>query len=272
MAGIPTDKINFTEEYIMLKSEQQAEIDKDVIKELYSFIELLDPGMDTGMKQDGNKFTLDINSDKMVDLTDAYIKAMIENIDKIPEALMQGQPAISEQDKQQALEMYTAFVAPYKQIIKDSIKGSTYSELTVFEDDKYTQTASFDLKTSEGDAKLKMSSVSNKKDQMEIKLPSSVKVLTQDEFNELVMPESSLKSATVSLDGSYVMYDMNGMSSGMIGIKNINGQTYLKTADLSTAFGRIFDTNEEFIRTTNLESYGMQVYWNGVDRTIELGQ
>lgn len=272
MAGIESDKLAFTEEYVMLKSEQQVEVNQNMIKELYAFIEQLDPGVDTGLVQDGNEFTLEMDSDKMVDLLDAYIVAVIENIDKLPEALMQGQPTVSEQDKQQALEMYTAFVAPYKQIIKDAIKGSTYSEVTVFEEDKYTQTASFELKTPQGDAKLEMDSVSNRKDEADITLPTSVKILTQDDFNELVMPDQTSKSASVSLDGSYVMYDVNGMSSGMIGIKNINGETYLKTADLSTAFGRIFDTNEEFIRTTMLESYGFDVQWNSSDRTIEIQQ
>lgn len=272
MAGIESDKLAITEEYVMLKSEQDVEIDQNMIKELYSFVEQLDPGVDTGLVQDGNKFTVNMDSDKMVDLLDAYILAVIENIDKLPKAFMQGQPAVSEQDKQQALEMYAAFVAPYKQIVKDAIKGSTYSEVTVFEEDKYTQTASFDLKTTQGNAKLEMSSVSNRKDKADIQLPTSVRVITQNEFNALIMPDYMQKSAAVSLDGSYVMYDMNGMSSGTIGIKNINGETYLKTADLSTAFSTIFDTNEEFIRTTMLGSYGFTVEWNAADRTIEIQQ
>lgn len=269
MAGIESDKLAFTEEYVMLKSEQQVEVDQNMIKELYSFMEQLDPGVDTGLVQDGNKFTVEMDSDKMVDLLDAYILAVIENIDKLPEAFMQGQPTVSESDKQEALEMYTAFVAPYKQIIKDSIKGSTYSEVTVFEEDKYTQSASFDLKTPQGDAKLQMDSVSNRKDEADITLPTSVKVLTQSEFNALVMPS---KTASVKLDGSYVMYDANGMSSGTIGIKNINGETYLKTADLSTAFSAILETNDEFVRTTMLGTYGFQVEWNAADRTIDIQQ
>ncbi|NLM04908.1 MAG: hypothetical protein GX214_07805, partial [Clostridiales bacterium] len=56
---------------------------RDFIYEILAFVENMDLGIDLGMVQEGNTYTLELDSDQMIDLLDAYMRYIITNIDNL---------------------------------------------------------------------------------------------------------------------------------------------------------------------------------------------
>lgn len=262
--------IEIAEDFVKITNEQNVEISASLMDEIMKFVEEIDLGMDMGMVQDGNKYTLNLDSDKMIDLLDAYMRYIFNNMDKLPSSLMPADFKMTEEEKQEMLAMYDAFVTPYKDTAKAAIKGSTYYQVDTFEESKYSQEAVLDIKTPMGNGKLAMNSVSNKVSDLKISLPASVKVVNQEELNEMMMPEMLPMPLSISLDGSYVNFKGNDFTEGKIEIKNVNGATYLNVNQLSELLSTIIETKEDYIRTTDLANLGFDVQWNAESKTIDI--
>ena len=265
-----SNNIEISEDYVMIDSQQNVEMNATLIKELMAFLEGMDLGIDSGMVQEGNKYTINLDSDKMIDLLDAYLKYIIVNIDKLPSGLIPEQAKLTEDENKEMLDMYEAFVTPYKDTAKAAIKGSSYKQVDTFEEAKYEQEAVLDIKSPMGSGNLTMKSVSNKVEDLNISLPTSVKVITENELNEIMMPPMPPMPLMIGLDGNYESYRNDTYLEGKVEIKNINGETYLNTNQLSTALSTKIDTKDEFIKTTDLRNLGFMVEWNPESRTIDI--
>ncbi len=262
--------IEISEDYVMIASQKNVEINASLMEEIMTFVEEIDLGIDMGMVKDGNKYTLNIDSDKMIDLLDAYMRYIFNNMDKLPSSLMPADFKMTEEEKQEALAMYDAFVTPYKDTAKAAIKGSSYYQVDEFEESKYTQEAVLEIKSQMINGKLSMNSVSNKVSDIDVSLPTSVKVVTEAELNEMMMPELPPMPLSISLDGSYVNLKKNDYEEGKIDMKNIDGETYFNVNQLSSLLSTLLDTKDDYIRTTDLIDLGFDVQWNPEYRTIDI--
>ncbi len=263
--------IAITEDFVKISSEGNMQITVSLVKDMMKFIEEMDLGIDTGMVKDGNKYTLNLDSDKMVDWLDAYMRYIINNIDKVPTtAMIDPNFKITDAEKKEVLAQYDAFVASYKDNVKGLIKGSTYYQVDTFEETKYSQEAVLDVKSPLINGKLEMKSVSNKVGDLKIDLPTSVKSYTQQELNEIMMPEMPPMPLSISLDGSYMYYKGYEFKEGKIEIKNVNGATYLNVSQLSNVLSTTIETKDEYIRTVDLAKLGFDVQWNAETKTIEI--
>ncbi len=262
--------LDIKEDYIMIKSDQTVDMSESLMKELMDFIKQMDLGIDTGMVKEGNKYTLNLDSDKMIDLLDAYLRYIIVNIDKLPAGIVPEEAKLSEEEKKEMLEMYDAFVTPYKDTAKATIKGSSYMQVDTFGETNYEQEAALDIKSPMGNGTLEMKSVSNKVENLNIIVPTSVKVVTEEELAEMMTPPMPPSPVMIGLDGNYESYKNNTYEQGKIELKNINGETYMNVKQLSTVLSAMIETNEEYIRTTDLRNLGFIVEWDADSRTIDI--
>ncbi|HZX21058.1 MAG TPA: hypothetical protein VFF25_01580 [Clostridia bacterium] len=277
-AGV-ADGVEIEEEYVMLESEQDGvDIDfKNLLNDLLEFIGKMDLGVDLDMGKEGNTYTLTVESDELIDLLDAYIRYIIENIDELPNSLLQGQEIVlTEAEKQEALEEYSAFVSQYKDIAKMFIKGSKFYMQCTFEEDKYIENSQLDIKTPVGSLNMNTVSTTSKLETSDIELPTSVMVITAGELGELIaskivretMPDVGLKAA-VKLDGTYVKIGESGLEEGQISLENIDGRVYIAVKDAEKLLGVKLEGLEDPFHVRELDEYGFRVDWNEENRVIE---
>ncbi len=184
-----TDDVEIEEEYIMLESGQNdIDIDSNMLNDVIEFIDKMDLGVDFNMEKEGNTYTLTLESDELIDLLDAYIRYIIENIDQLPDSLTQGQEIeITEEEKQKALEEYSVFVDEYKDLARSFIKGSKFYMQSTFEEGKYSENSQLDVKTPMGGLNMNVVSTTFKSETSGFELPTSVMKITADELAQLIV-------------------------------------------------------------------------------------
>lgn len=273
VAGI-SDGVKIDEEFIMLKNEVGVEVNSDILNDALDFLRNMDLGIDLDMIKEGNTYTLELESDELIDLIDAYMKYVIENIDKMPASLTQGQGIlITEAEKQEALESYNAFINQYKDMAKLFAKGSTLSMQATFEDDEYDESFELDIKTPLGKLRMASAATTSKIEATSFELPTSVKVVTAEELAELmisVAPFNKGAKATVKLDGSYIKKTEKGFEAGKIPLEIKDNLAHITVADTAKLFGVELKDIEDPFHMRKLDDYGFYVEWNEVTRTIEI--
>lgn len=278
LSALNVDGVEIEEEYVMLKSDQDGiDIDfRDLLNDVFEFIDKIDLGVDLNMEKEGNTYTLTVESDELIDLLDAYIRYIIENIDKLPNSLVQGQEIeITEAEKQEALEGYNDFVGQYKDIAKMFIKGSEFYMQCTFEEDKYIENSQLDIKTPMGSLNMNTVSTTSKLETSDIELPTSVMVITAEELGELIASkiigetDAGLK-AVVKLDGTYVKFGESGLEEGQVPLQNIDGRVYIAIEDAEKLLGVELEGLEDSFHIRRLDDYGFRVDWNEENKMIEI--
>lgn len=273
------EELNIEEEYVALRNNTNPmDINSNVIKEMITFIENMDLGIDLGMIKEGNTYTLTLDSDKVIDLLDAYIRYIINNMDKFPEELIQPEIRPSEQEVAEALKMYEENIAIYKDMAKEFIKGSYYKSNTIIDKDQVKASTETFIKAPMGDVKITAISSSTKLDNPHIQLPTSVRVFTEEDLTELIITSTGYDNvemtnmklkATIDRDGNYTKFGEVDIEEGKLELEVNKGRAYI-TAEEAT---KLLDTElgkEGFIAIKSLEDYGLHIYWDAENKIIDI--
>ncbi|AKL93791.1 hypothetical protein CACET_c02750 [Clostridium aceticum] len=272
-----SEAVAISEEYVMLQNNQNAiELNSNILKDMVAFIEEMDLGMDLGMTQEDNVYTLTLTSDEMIDLLDAYIQYILNNIDQLPSGLIPSEAMPTEEEMQEALQAYNTFLAPYKEMAKEFTKGSLYHQVSTFEDDSYHEDATLTFVTPMGQLNMKMTSTSKKLDSSTIQLPTSVMVITEEEFTNLLTggltpaPSMELK-AVIDLEGNYAKLG-ESIEEGKLSLHLLNQRAHIAMTDVSKLLDIELAASEDLVAVRDLENYGYLVVWNAANSTIQIYQ
>ncbi|MFW5649116.1 MAG: hypothetical protein ACOCG5_08515 [Candidatus Alkaliphilus sp. MAG34] len=279
LSALNVDDVEIKEDFVMLKNDQ-VDIEMDfnaLLNDVIGLVEKMDLGVDLDMKKDGNTYTLTVKSDELIDLLDAYIRFIIENIDQLPESLLQGQEIeITEEEKQEMLEGYDAFVGQFKDLAKGAIEGSKFSMESTFEEDKYSENTQFNIKImGMGEFNMKTEGITSRLETFDLELPTSVMVITAEELGELIADKIGgdtgfgLK-AVIGLDGTYVKFVQSGVEDGQVPLKIIDDKAYIAVEDAEKLFGVKLEGLEDPFHIRRLDDFGFHVEWNEENRLIEI--
>lgn len=269
------DSIEIEEEYVAIKSSQNDfDLNSNMLQDTIEFIDNMDLGIDLDMVQDGNTYTLTLESDELIDLLDAYLEYSIVNIDQLPNA-MPEEVIITDTEKQEVLEGYNNFVKEYKDMAKLFITGSNYYQESTFNEDEFKQKVKLYIETPMGQLHMNSESVSSKLESYDAELPTSVMKITDEELTELMMGqmiggEFGELAALVELDGSYIKLDTYNIEEGQILLKVEDGKAYVRSEEVYELLNIKLDNMEEYFHIRELDNYGFNVQWNEMARTIEI--
>ena len=271
------DELVIEEEYVVLESGQEdVDIDfRNVLNEVIEFIDKMDLGMDLGMEKEGGTYTLTLESDELLDLLDAYMRYIFENIDQLSNSLVQGQEIeLTEEEKQQALEEYDAFVDQYKDMAKMFIKGSKFYMEGTFEEDKYIENSRLEIKVMDmGELNMNVASTSSKLEKADFELPTSVMRITAEELVELIMGRIEIDTGAkvyISLDGTYVKFAGSDIEEGRIPLQIIDDLAYITIEDAEKLFDVELEGLADPFHMRELDDFGFRVDWNEESKVIEI--
>ena len=147
------DMVQIEEEYVMLQGgEGVPEVNKQYLMDILEFVEEMDFDFEFDMTKEGNTYTLNIDSDQLIDLFDAYMLFSLENSAQLME--LSGQEMemeLTEEEIQEALAMYDEVFAPMLETAREAIKGSYYNQVTTITDEAYDEEAELYVTTPMGD-------------------------------------------------------------------------------------------------------------------------
>lgn len=271
------DELVIEEEYVVLESGQEdVDIDfRNVLNEVIEFIDKMDLGMDLGMEKEGGTYTLTLESDELLDLLDAYMRYIFENIDQLSNSLVQGQEIeLTGEEKQQALEEYDAFVDQYKDMAKMFIKGSKFYMEGTFEEDKYIENSRLEIKVMDmGELNMNVASTSSKLEKADFELPTSVMRITAEELVELIMGRIEIDTGAkvyISLDGTYVKFAGSDIEEGRIPLQIIDDLAYITIEDAEKLFDVELEGLADPFHMRELDDFGFRVDWNEESKVIEI--
>lgn len=269
--------IDIQEEYIAIESAQNnMDFSSNMLQDTIGFIDNMDLGIDLDMVQEGNTYTLTLESDELIDLLDAYMGYVINNIDQLPNAMPED-VTITEAEKQEALKGYNTFVKEYKEMARMFISGSKYYQESIFGEDELKQKVKLDIKTPMGQLGMNSESVSTRLTSYNVELPKSVMRITSEELEELIMSQITVTEvetnvglkALIGLDGSYQIFGEDP-KIGQIPLKVEDGKAYVTSAEIYELFNMELDNVEGYLHIRKLDDYGFHVDWNEENRTIEV--
>lgn len=196
---VPEELKNINAEYIAIDSGMDPEKLQAMATNTESMVEFTklifgDSDIDLPYVQNGNEYTINLDSDQAVDLGVKGINAAAKNLDNINEKFDLGLTSdeVNAIKNQIDTEEFTQGVTA----VKDAIKGSSISMKEVFEDDKYTADFNVDIKIKDAcNANLTVNSVSTKAEEKDIAMPTSVAKITKEDMNKLHAQE---QEATVN--------------------------------------------------------------------------
>lgn len=142
------------------------------------------------MKQNDREYTIDMNSDEMVDLASKAIVGLSENLDNSNSMLNLGLneemiKAIKDGIKDPSFKSMIEQVRP-------AIKGSNLSTKEKFTDDSYTANINMNLEVANtAKVSIKINTTSKKAAVKDVVVPVSKTVLTQEQFVNMMMPEEA---------------------------------------------------------------------------------
>ena len=148
------------------------------------FMKLMDKAkVDVAVKQDKKNFTIEMNSDQLVDATVALLIAAMDDIDAINAIAPTGntQEEIDKEKKE-----VQAMLVDGKNEVKPMVSGSNLKVNYNFEDNKYTNGIDLNIQWTDGEnkvtAQMKMDGTFNKLDKKEFVLPKNAVILPMEEY------------------------------------------------------------------------------------------
>lgn len=268
-----------TEDFVLLKSDTGMAMDYKTMQEVMDYFYTMDLGIDTGLEKDGNRYTLNMDSDKMIDLADAYIKYILRNFDKMPKQLfpMGDQPKVTDEEKEAFYNEYVKMAAPFIEQAKAAIKGSTLWQETIVRSDEVLSEGKLSLKIEGAEFVLKSTSRSYEVADVNIKLPQSVKVLSATDMADMltIQPVETKAEAvaeakamlSIKLDGSYMLADG---TSGMMDVKREGGKLLYNVEEMNKLLKAELNAEEGYVSADALRAAGFDVKWNEETRSVEI--
>lgn len=269
------------EDFVLLKSDANMVMDYKSLKEIMDYFYTMDLGVDTGLEREGNRYTLNMDSDKMIDLMDAYIKYVLRNFDKMPKALFPmgvgEQPQPTAEEMKVLYDEYVKTSAAFIEQAKEALKGSTLWQTTTVRTDQVTSEGKLSIKVLGGEITLRSQSVSRERDFVNIKLPTSVKEFSSADMADMltIQPVETGAEATaeavpmlsVKLDGSYVLADG---TTGKLTVENVEGKLLYNANEIKEILGTDLQVDSEYVDAETLRSAGFDVSWNAETKSVEI--
>lgn len=186
---VPDGLKNLNAEYIALDSGFDADKMKALTSNPKDYADLAknllgDSDIDLPYVQKGREYELKLDSDKIAELESLFMKNFAAN-----NTNESGQIGVTNEEQQKSVDE-----------LKQLYKGSSITTKETFEDDKYTVSLIYDIKSDDtSEIVMTMNSTSNKCDKKDIDVPTNVVKLTQDEFSKLLVgEETSTNSAALT--------------------------------------------------------------------------
>ncbi len=170
-------------------TEGAAKIDSKKANDL--FMKLMDKAkVDVAIKQDKRSFTIEMNSDQLVDATVAILNAAMNDIDSINAIAPTG---ITQEEIDKEKETLQAMLVVGKNEVKPIVSGSNLKVNYNFEDNKYTVGMDMKIQLTYDEekvvAQMKMDGTYNKLGKKEFVLPNNVVKFTMEEYMALMESE-----------------------------------------------------------------------------------
>lgn len=274
------EMLAFEEDFVMIQDNQtDFQLDSGFLVQILEYLEGMDLVFELDMTYEDGTYHLSMGSDELIDLLDAYLVYVMTNMDQM--AMMMGLPEeeldLTEEELAEMMEMYEMFVAPMLEQVKVYIAGSTYEQSTVFEEGFYEEIATLNLTTPFGDVYMLMESSATKLDEVEIELPTSVKIVTEEDLTNWMLSgmtevehEESPLVAIIDVDAGVAMqmgeYDV--MEHETIIEISAEGRSYMPTALAVEIFGLDMEPTDEMMAIKDLEDYGYLIEWDDYFRSI----
>ncbi|WP_069998886.1 hypothetical protein [Cellulosilyticum sp. I15G10I2] len=138
--------------------------------------------------QNGRTYTIELNSDQMVDLSVQFIKEVMNNMDAINELSGTG---VTQKDIDENKEEVELALVQGQEMVKPMLAGSKATLKYVFEDNTYKEDMDIALKFAFGEEKINLNMAVNadskKSAKKDFKVPSSNVLYTMEEFMQLLM-------------------------------------------------------------------------------------
>lgn len=280
-------KLDIPEEFILIKSDAPMDLNKKMMGDLFNYFYTMELGIDTGLQKDGNRFTVSMNADKIIDIADAYIKYTLKNADKLfgIMAMSPEDMVMSEEEKMELLKQYEESVKPMLPELKKLFAGSSYMMDTTISEGKVNAEEKLVIKAEGFEAVIRTKTSSKQADQVNIKLPASVKAYTAQQLGQIIAPKipvptmeaentmeveaEEIPVLSVKLDGSYLIPPAAEVS-GKIRIEKKNGRMFFSVEDLNKVLEEDMKYEKEFIGAAELlEKFGISAKWNNETRTVD---
>ena len=143
--------------------------------------------MDVTVKQDKKSFTIEMNSDQLVDATVAILNAAMDDIDALNAIVPTG---MTQEEVDKEKEEIQAMLVAAKNEIKPSLSGSNLKLTYNFEDNKYTSGVDMNFEITDAGQKaivqMKVNGTTSNLGEKEFILPKKVVKLTMEEFYNLM--------------------------------------------------------------------------------------
>ncbi len=143
--------------------------------------------MDVTVKQDKKSFTIEMNSDQLVDATVAILNAAMDDIDALNAIVPTG---MTQEEVDKEKEEIQAMLVAAKNEIKPSLSGINLKLTYNFEDNKYTSGVDMNFEITDAGQKaivqMKVNGTTSNLGEKEFILPKKVVKLTMEEFYNLM--------------------------------------------------------------------------------------
>ena len=274
------DMVQIEEEYVMLQGgEEIPEVNSQYLMDILEFVEGMDFDFEFDMTKEGDTYTLNVDSDQMIDLFDAYMVFSMENSAELME--LSGQEMeyeLTEEEIQEALAMYDEVFAPMLETAREAIKGSYYNQVTTITDEAYDEEAELYITSPMGNIMVEMVSATERLDEYTLELPESVKVYTQEDLTNLLIGSMGLPqeggnlAAMIDVDQDmYMVITETEVIEGEVEITlTQEGLSYMSVKDAVEIFGLQMEPSDELMHIRELDNHGYDIEWNEQLRMIEV--
>jgi len=155
--------------------------------------------LDLPFVQNGREYTINLDTDKTVDLSAKAIKAASNNIDKINTTFL-GSKLTAENIAEIKAAVNDAKFDATLPLVKAELAGSTITSKEAFTDNNYTADFNMNLQIKDaGKVSLEMKSTCTKSEVKAMTLPTSKVKLTVEEYTKLLAPTSAAIPATTNV-------------------------------------------------------------------------
>ena len=201
--SVPEGLKNVNAEYIAIDTGMETDELKTMMTDTDAIVKLSksifgDSDIDLPYVQTGREYTMNLDSDQVVDLGVKGINAVSKNLENVNTTFKLGLTSdqIAEVKNQLADESFTQGVTA----VKDAIKGSTISVKEVFEDSKYTSAVNVNIQVKDiCKVSVTTNSTSTKAEVKDIAMPTSVAKFNQEQINQLLASEQQAAVSNTSL-------------------------------------------------------------------------
>ncbi|WP_315078206.1 hypothetical protein [uncultured Clostridium sp.] len=198
----PTGLVDLPYEYIGIDSG----MDMNAITEMTKSPDYLanlgkmifgDSKVELPLVKNGREYSMNMNSEEMMDLVSKAAKAMANNLDSSNSGLNLGFDAEMIKNIQTAVKD-PSFDTTLNQA-KALIEGSTLSTKEVFTDNDYKSEMNINLQIKDmAKVSIKVNTTSAKAEVKNIEIPASKTILKEDEFMNLIMPQDVDNNVTAA--------------------------------------------------------------------------